>query len=153
VICWIENTYSWLLVFIPPRFWYGHIILLYLMYLIFLFFTILSLQWEVANTAEISSFQLSRPHFCWFQQDTNSNFQVRNIELLVPYFFHNIYNQVFQMYISKKQISKCRPCNVQIMILLFQKFLECGEPAFDMNIVLKFISPCRTRLLLSASTI
>jgi hypothetical protein len=63
--------------------------------------------------------------FYWFQQDTNSEFQVRNTELLEPYFFHNISNQVFQMYINKKQISKCRPCNVQIMILLFQKFLEC----------------------------
>jgi hypothetical protein len=29
------------------------------------------------------------------------------------------------MCINKKQICQCRPCNVQIMILLFQQFLEC----------------------------
>jgi hypothetical protein len=31
------------------------------------------------------------------------------------------------MCINKKQICKCHPCNVQIIILLFQKFLECTE--------------------------
>jgi hypothetical protein len=100
-----------------PRFWYIH--------------PLPHLHsWAVitdAATAEISSFQLSWPYFCWFQQDTNSDFQVRNIELLVPYFFHNISNQLVLMYINKKQISKCRPCNLQKMILLFQKILECCD--------------------------
>jgi hypothetical protein len=67
-------------------------------------------------------------HSARFHEDTNGDFQGTNAELYLPYFFQHTVNPMFQISINKIQISKCRPCNVQIMILPCQKFLPCTVP-------------------------
>ncbi len=73
---------------------------------------------QLKLTAFLAILLVSTGYKYWF---SNKKFGVSCIIL-----FSQNFNIAFQMCINKKQICKCRPCNVQIMILLFQKFLECS---------------------------
>ena len=61
-------------------------------------------------------------------RDTNRDFQYRNIGFLRQHFIFKTSSLVVQIDNSEKQISKCPPCNIQILIFAFQNFFECKWP-------------------------
>jgi hypothetical protein len=53
-----------------------------------------------------------------FQQGINSDYRLRTAEPVLPDFFHHTFNHALQIHVNNRQIFKCPPCKVQLIVSL-----------------------------------